>query len=741
MKHPACTVLALLFLLASAAVPAAPGSAARETAAAPPRIGLVLSGGGARGSAHIGVIKVLEELRIPVHAIAGTSMGSLVGGAYASGLGATEMERSVTGVDWNQLFNDDPPRAQWPARRKEGSYRPTWDFSVGVRDGKARLPPGAIAGQNVVLFLSDLTKGSERVDRFDDLPIPFRAVATDLESGEMKVFDRGSLPLAMRASMSVPGVFAPLQTEGRIYVDGGLVRNTPVDVARRMGVDHLIVVRLLGDPMTTDQLKTVVGVAGQMINILIAQNETTSLAQVDPARDVLIQPNLGDITSASFDRAADAIAIGERAARSAAPELARFSLSEADYAAWRQSRFAPGQPVQRVDDVRLAGLDRVNPDVFKPLEAEVKDKPFDRGRLVDEIQIAYGRGDFERISYRFQSEDDREVLIVDALEKSWGPGYLSFGLGFSSDNEGDDRFGLRGTYRQTWVNHLGADWTTSATLGNEPKLSTEFFQPLRLDRAAFVAPYADYSKVPLGVFLGDRRVARYDVTRLRAGADVGTTTENGVEARLGAYYLLNDSEVDTGPLVLPEGKFTESGVRARLAYDTLDSAYLPRSGHRVSLEVNRPLSALGSEIEYTRAYGRWIGAHAFGDNTISANLMAGSSFGDNMRYYDEFALGGFLKLSGYPNERFRGNQMALGNVLYHRQIATLPPPLGRGLYLGGSLEAGRLWDVDEVLDNPSKWRYGGSVFFGADTWLGPFYVAFGLSGDGDSTLYVMLGRP
>ena len=736
MKQRTRALIALALLVPSAGTLAAP-----DAPAGSPRIGLVLSGGGARGAAHIGVIKILEELRIPVHAIAGTSMGSLVGGAYAAGLGAGDLERAVTGVDWNELFNDDAPRALWPARRKEGSYRPTWNFSIGVREGKARLPPGAIAGQNVQLFLSELTKGVEHLERFDELPIPFRAVATDLETGTMKVFERGSLPLAMRASMSVPGVFAPLHSEGRIYVDGGLVRNTPVDVAREMGVDHLIVVRLLGDPMKPEQLNTVVGVAGQMINILISQNESASLAEIDPVRDVLVQPNLGDIGSGQFNRAADAIAIGERAARAATPLLARFSRSEADYAAWRRATGRPARPIERVEEVRVVGLERVNPKVFAPLERDLEKKPLDRERLVDDIRVVYAKGDFERVSYRFEREDEGDVLVVDAVEKSWGPGYFSLGLGFSSDNEGDDRFGLRGTYRQSWLNRLGAEWTTSVTVGNEPKLTTELFQPLRLDRAVFVAPYLDYSKTPLSVFRDDRRVARYDIARTRAGADLGTTLENGIEARVGAYFLSNDTQVDTGPKALPEGSVNESGARVRVSYDTLDSPYLPRTGNRVTLEVNRPLPSMGAETDFTRAYARWTGAWAFGEHTVSTDVRGGSSFGDHMPFYEQFALGGFTRLSGNPNERFRGNQMALGNLIYHRQIATLPAPLGRGLYVGGSLEAGRLWDVEEAIDNPSRWRFGSSVFFGADTWIGPVFLAYGLSDEGDHTLYFMLGRP
>jgi len=739
-------LLALLML--SLLAPALSVSAA-SAPPAQPRIGLVLSGGGARGSAHIGVLKVLEELRIPIHAVAGTSMGSLVGGGYAAGLTPGELERRVTAVVWNDLFNDDPPRAKWPARRKQSSERPTWDFTIGVREGEFRLPKGAISGQKVQLFFNDLVQGVERVQRFDDLPIPFRAVATNLENGEMVVFDQGPLPVAMRASMSVPGLFAPMEANGGIYVDGGLVRNLPIDVARKMGVDVIIAVNLGSSYLPRDKLGTVLGVTGQMIAILTEQNVQVSLKQIDPKRDVLIVPDLGDITAGDFARAAEAIATGVAAARQAAPELARYSVSEAEYAAWRAARFGPGDPVRQVGEVRVAGLERVNPAVFAPLKEGQEGKAFDRASLEEGIQRVYGVSEFERISYRFEPQEEAgDLLIVDALEKAWGPGYLSFGLGLSHDFKGDYVFGIRGTYTQTWVNRLGAEWTTAATLGNAPSVFTEFYQPLDVDRLAFVAPYLSYDLSPESVFFEDQRVARYDVKRARAGVDVGTTLR-GVEVRAGPYYGRTDLSLDTGSPQLSEGGFADTGVRARLTYDSRDSAWSPRSGSLVSLEALSPIAALGADVEYTRALLRLEAARSFGPHTLSGQLMAGTAFGDDMPYYDQFALGGFLRLSGYATGQFRGNDMAFGSLTYYRQIAELPPPIGRGLYLGASLEVGWLsagevphpdTGVNVVL-SPEDTRFGGSVFFGSDTWIGPAYLGLGVSGDGEGTVYVLIGRP
>ncbi len=738
MRRTLLTLLATVLAALSLAASWTPAAAADRAPPNHPRIGLVLSGGGARGSAHIGVLKILEELRIPIHVVVGTSMGSLVGGAYAAGLSPEVLEQRVTQVDWNVLFNDDPPRKDWPARRKQASESPTFDFTVGVRDGNLKLPKGAIAGQQVQLFFNDLVKGAETVQRFDDLPIPFRAVATNLENGEMAVFDHGPLPVAMRASMSVPGLFAPMEWEDRLYVDGGLVRNLPIDVARRLGVDVIIAVNLGSGYLPRDQLGNILGVTGQMIAILTEQNVQASLQQIDPKRDVLIAPDLGDITAGDFARAAEAIATGVTAARKAAPQLARYSVSETEYFAWQRERFGPGQPAQQVGEVQIAGLERVNPGVFEGLVEAQQGQPLDRARLEKDIQENYGHGDYERISYHFQPRSDgSDLLIVNAVEKAWGPGYLGFGLGLSTDGQGDSRFGLRATYDQTWINSLGAEVGVDLTLGNAPRLLAEFYQPFSLDRTAFVAPYLDLGLSPDSVFVSDQRVARYDVVRTRLGADFGTTTLRGTELRIGPYYGQTELSIDTGALLLPEGRVTDTGVRVRALYDTLDSAAVPRSGSRVFLEVQNPLEDLGADVQYTRAFLSATTAYSFGANTLALKVKGGSSFGEQMPYYDQFPLGGFLNLSGYANGQFRGNDMAFAGLAYYRQIAALPPPIGW-------LSEGVIRNPDtgeNVILSPEQDGYGASVFFGSDTWIGPAFLGLGLSGSGESSIYVLIGKP
>ena len=736
-------------LLLSLITPWTLPQAAEQAGRAQPRIGLVLSGGGARGSAHIGVLKVLEELRIPIHVVVGTSMGSLVGGGYAAGLTPTVLEDRVTQVNWDQLFNDDPPREDWPARRKQAYQTPTFDFTVGVRDGRPKLPKGAIAGQQVQLFFNDLVKGAETARDFDELPIPYRAVATNLENGQMAVFSRGPLPVAMRASMSVPGLFAPMEWDDHLYVDGGLVRNLPIDVAREMGVDVIIAVNLGSGYLPREDLGNILGVTGQMIAILTEQNVQVSLKELDPQRDVLILPELGDITAADFDRAPEAIAVGEAAARKMAPQLARYRLGEAEYAAWHRARFGPGRPARGVSEVRVVGLDRVNPAVFHNLAKAQEGKDLDRARLEADIQTIYGQGDYERISYHFEPQaDDGDLLIVNAVEKAWGPGYLGFGLGLMTDNQGDSRFGLRGTYDQRWVNDLGAEIGVDLTLGNVPNLHAEFYQPFNLERAGFVAPYLDYGLNPESVFLNDQRIARYDVIRARLGVDLGTTLRE-TEFRIGPYLGQTEVSLDTGSPKLEEGRINDTGLRARLYYDTMDSAGVPREGTRIFLEARNPLEAMGADVQYTRALLTATTAHSFGPHTLALKVKGGTSFGEPMPYYDQFALGGFLNLSGYAYEQFRGEEMAFAGLAYYRQIAALPPPIGRGLYLGASLEAGWLSEGvvrspitgERTVLSPEKSGFGASLFFGSDTWIGPAYLGLGVTGTGESTVYVLIGQP
>ncbi len=362
-------------------------------------VGLVLSGGGARGAAHVGVLKVLEELRVPVDVIVGTSMGSIVGASYASGNSVADMEADVRSITMASLFTDRPPRADLPMRRKQDDESPYIVPELGVTKDGITLPKGVISGVSVEAQLRKLVKFAD-VHSFDRLPIPFRAIATDLGTGEMVVLKDGNLVTAMRASMSVPGGMAPVPIGGRQLVDGGLVRNLPVDIARSMGADVIIAVNLGTPLMRPDEVTSVLKVAAQMINILTEQNVRQSLSELKP-QDILIQPELGSFSAGDFDNLPQTVPIGEAAARKVADRLRALSLPPDQYAALRrrQGPASTDAMISVVDEIRIEGASRINPEVVLQSMYTEAGKPIDRETLDLDLRRIYGRGDFENVSY------------------------------------------------------------------------------------------------------------------------------------------------------------------------------------------------------------------------------------------------------------------------------------------------------------------------------------------------------
>ncbi|HXH03421.1 MAG TPA: patatin-like phospholipase family protein [Candidatus Competibacteraceae bacterium] len=726
-------LLAVLLALPTGAAPPAARQGER------PRIGLVLSGGGARGIAHIGVLKVLEELRIPIDAIAATSMGAIVGGIYASGMSVADMEREVSRIDWLKLFDDTPPRQDLSIRRKQEQNRYV-GLSVGLSDdGQIRLPKGAIGGLKLELLLKRLVAGSNGIEQFDSLPIPYRAIATDLETGQMVVFDRGPLATAMRASMSVPGAIAPSEVGGHILVDGGLVRNLPVDIARRMGVDLIIAVNLGTPLLERDKLNDILGVTVQMIAILTEQNVQQSLASLGPD-DILIQPELGDISAADFQRGKEAIAIGEAAARRVVGPLSRHSLSPEAYQSWRTQRRPPPYQPAVVDEVRITGLKRVSPGIVERELAGNVGKPLDVDEFSRDLNRLYGRGDFERFNYRLQRDGERNVLAVEAVEKSWGPNYLLFGLGASSDFQNDTEIIARFGYNRTWINEAGAEWRTELDLGTRFFFGSEFYQPFAADSPFFVAPYLSYESRAVPLFEGTTQLAEYDAREAQLGADLGYTLGSYGELRLGLAYRGIEAEPSIGDPALPDYDASEGVLSARLLLDTLDNYYFPRQGAAVGLELSAHLEALGAAEDYTKLEASWQGAYTVGADTLLAGVRLGLSPDGELPIYDQFTLGGFANLSGLRSNQLRGSQLGFGRLIYYHKLDFSAPPISRDFFVGGTLELGGVWDDLEEID-PIELRGAGSVFVGADTLVGPIYLGYGYTEGGENSVYLFIGRP
>ena len=487
-----CVPAAILLLGLAAARPgiAADAATAAPASAAAPRIGLALSGGGARGIAHIGVLKVLEEMRIPIHCVTGTSMGAIVGGTFAAGVTPEKLQEVVLKTDWDEIFRDQPPREEIAIRRKVDDYKTLFRPEFGLKDGGLALPTGVIAGVTIEAFFRVLTAQAYDITDFRKLPIPFRAMATDIETGESVVLDHGSIAQAMRASMSVPGALAPVEIDGKLLVDGGIANNLPIDEARKLCADVIIAVNISTPPLKRSEITSALSVAGQLVNFLGKQTVDEQLKSLT-SRDVLIAPDLGDISAAKFDRSADAIRIGEEATRKLADSLKRYSIPPEQYAALRKTQIAEAKPLPTVGSVEFKGLERTNPEVLRGLVETKPGEPLDDAKIGLDLRRIYGRQDFEGIGYTIGGgATGPRALVIEPREKSWGPDYLRFGLGLESDFQGDNQFNALVEYRKTWLNRLGGEWLTQAQIGQNTYLSTEFYQPLEESGRWFVSPYA-----------------------------------------------------------------------------------------------------------------------------------------------------------------------------------------------------------------------------------------------------------
>jgi NTE family protein len=738
-------LLAIIALASSTALAPAPAGA-QVTRAEPstrPRVGLALSGGGAPGAAHIGVLKVLEELRVPVDCIAGTSMGSVVGGAFAAGTTPAEMEKVIGSTDWNEVFTDRPPRAEISIRRKQDDYKPLFAPEFGFREGAILLPKGIVTGVTIESFLRSLTEQARNVQDFSKLPIPYRAVAADISTGQAVILDHGSLALAMRASMAIPGAVAPVELNGRLLVDGGIANNLPIDVVRQLCGDVIIAVNIGTQPLKRDEITSALTIVEQLVNLLGKDSVDRQLASLTP-RDVLIAPDLGDISSASFERQPEAIAIGEAAARKMADSLGRYSIPEAEYAAVRKRQIVARGGLGAVDEIRFEGIERTNPEVLAALVQSKPGEELTEEKVGADLRRIYGRGDFEAVDYSI-APGPSPALVFNVREKSIGPAYLRFGLGLASDFQGENYFNALVQYRRTWLNRLGGELVAEAQVGQTTYFYGEFYQPIEARARGFVAPYARVGQYTRGVFIGDDRVADYRVREALGGFDLGATLGTWGELRVGPMWRQFDAEVDTGSPILPDVKSNASGVRARLFADQLDTAFFGRSGHRLIVNAFAGLSELGADDDYQKIDAAWTSAHSFGRHTVQLNALAGTDLNSGLPSYNSFVLGGPFRLSGYRIGQFSGQRAVFGSLLYYNQILRLPSLLGSGVFAGASIEAGQMNGLYAPAGGSTGTLYSGSLFISAETFLGPAYFGYGYGWGGNvsnsGTFYLLLGSP
>ncbi|WP_302175015.1 patatin-like phospholipase family protein [uncultured Hydrogenophaga sp.] len=720
-----------------------------------PKVALVLSGGGARGFAHVGVLKALEAARVPVDMIVGTSMGAIVGGLYASGMTADELEREILAVQWGDLFNSREPRQMLSQRRKEEDFELSPVLALGFRDSEFRLPTGAVSSRALEMLLRRYTLPTRHLESFDQLPTPFRAVATDMETGRPVVMDSGDLATALRASMSVPGVFSPVTVGERILGDGGLVDNLPVGVARRMGADIIIAVNI-GTPLAgRETLGTVLGITAQMVNILTEQNVQASIATLTPS-DLLLTPPLGRLTSADFERAPELVRIGREYADSMTEALQRFAAPPDRYARWVSARVEQAvgntERVGRIASIRFEGVDERRAERLAASMDTGVGQRVDVDRIEDDLQKLAATGDYERIDYSLvrRPGTDREDLSILVRENNWGPNYLRLGIDLRTDFQGQGAFNLRLSHNRHWLNDSGAEWRNRVQLGETLGVFSEIYQPLGLASERFVAAYVDarLRRVELFGASGDA-LALVQRQGVQVGADIGWPI--GLRGTIGEMRLgvIGAQRATTPELVssaIPANiaqtqRWREAGLRATVIADQLDYANFPSKGYRAVGEAvvgRRSYDNLPSD-RFDRVEASVTAVKSWGPHTLNLGARLARASDVPLGAVDEYSLGGFQQLSGYRVGQVAGNYLAFGRLTYYRRLPVDAGP-ARALFAGGSLEAGNAWASRRDV-SLSTLRGAGSLFIGADTGIGPLYLSLVSAPRGFTGLYLFLGRP
>ena len=697
----------------------------------------MLSGGGARGFAHIGVLRALREMRIPVDVVVGTSMGSVIGGAYAAGASIADLERMARQTDWNRVVADRPAREDLEFRRREEDVLLPSRIEFGVHGDGISLPPSAAGNAALELALGRLLPAGTRDRPVNQLTLPFRSVASDLVTGELVDLVDTPLFLTMRASLAVPGVFAPVRVNGRLVVDGGLVRNLPIDMAHKMGADIVIAVNV-GTPLAPEKsLGSALGVAQQMINILTEQNVQRSIRELR-AQDILIAPKLGGIGFLDFDDTDAAIRAGEQAARALAPRLAALSLPAADYALLENNRLAPpalSDSPMRIASVKVEGASRINPKVLEVQSGIVAGQSLTREQVRAGASQLYGRGDLERVEAEIDDEARGRSVVIKATEAPWATSRLRVGLELASDFNDANTFALKLMHVRTAINSWGGELRTLARVGDMRGLGVEYFQPLGPGSQWYLAPSIEYGSTSLDSFSDGRRQVRYAYSGSSTHLVLGRELGSWGDVRLGLIHQRRGVRS-----VIPEepesgtrrGSGTTQFVQYRL--DTLDSLGFPSRGYLVDARFERLPG-------YDAGSGATASSTLSGLAAIGNQNWAGHLYGELAHSKTGFAplsLGGFLRLSGTVPESIQGRSVAFTRLVMARRIGALPVTLGGTVRVGFSIEAGGGFNLDTP-GTGKRLKQAGSAFLSVDTRFGPAYVGAGATKDGNKTMYLFLG--
>ncbi len=725
-----------------ATVAAMDASAQQAPAPHRPKIGLVLGGGGARGGAHIGVLEVLEELRVPFDCVAGTSMGALMSGAYVAGVTPAHMRERIEATDWTGMFDDSAGRAQVSKRNKDFDDRFFSALELGVTSEGLKYREGAVAGTKIKLFFNSLVGADLGERTIEALPMPVTLIATDIGTGERVAMRSGDLTTAMRASMSVPGAVAPVIRDGHKLVDGGLVDNVPIqEVKDRCGAEVVIAINVGSPLMKPEEVTGVLSVVGQMVNLLTEQNVSRSLALLTP-KDVYMRPELGTITAADFNRQMEAAAIGRTTALAAADSLRRYSVSPEEYAKWlAHLRTGQSQQPRRIDEVQIAQTRYVNPETIRAEITQKEGELLDTQKLDRDLIVVRSAGDLSTIDYSVVNERDKTILRVTPLEKILGPDYLRFGLNMYSDFRGDSSFNVRALHRRTWINPLGGELVLGAQVGSTQALLAEFYQPLETRQIFFVRAAMGATSTDTPLYAAQDQVAKYRVYSTKGELDAGANMAAWGQARIGWRAENSRASVGTGPTVLPSAREVIGGGVAHASVDTYDYAFFPTKGVKVDADVFESTSVSSGLEKYGTAELKFGGAVSVGDFIFLGAAEHGQSTHGQLPVADVYSLGGPRRMAGFAENQILGDDYSYGSVEAQYKLTRPIPLLGLSLIAGVQAETGKM---GKLYTEPQLggWQKSFGAYLAANSAFGPFYFGYARAENGNGgRWYFFLGTP
>ena len=702
-----------------------------------PKIGLVLGGGGALGLAHVGVLQKLEELQIPIDYIGGTSMGAVVAGMYASGMSPDEIERRFIALDWWDVLKDRSSYQFLDYRRKLDDKR-FMGVEFGLKDWQILYSPGMAYGQKLNNVLETFSINSTGISDFNQLNIPYRAVATDLRSGTSVVLKSGNLAQAMRASMAVPGAFTPVRMDGMVLVDGGILNNIPVEVVKGMGADIIIAVDVgatSADKSAESDFRSLGSIVGRTYSLMQRPEQEKQLALAD----VVISPDLPDLSASQFHKVEEIIPPGRKAVEQLRGRLGQYSVDAATFEAYLEKQRLRHSEEIFITDVKVTGNKAVSETVIRD-RIKTKEGPLRLDTVHEDLNRIHGVGDFQTVTYDLNPTNGNYGLEYKTIEKFWGPAYLHFGTKVEVTTDATALWSLLLNYTRTQLNPLGGEIRIDLEGGGHKRmLLGEWYQPVSWGKHVFLAPSLGYLGEDIDFYVDNTDVADIEQHLAYGAFDAGISFFEYGEVRVGLLGGHAYVEERSGIIALPEINDTVVAATTRLRLDQLDDPIFPSKGYQLSIDGLFAFEDLGSSETFSKLEVQALVPLTFGSHTITPKLALGSSLGTDLPDYAWFDVGGLDSFAGYAPYQLRGNYYGVGSLSYRYQLGKLPPAFGNGLFALARVDAGNAWfSADDVrLENLD---YGGLVGLGADTIIGTCQIAVGKAESTTTRFYFQIGN-